>query len=156
MLPTRQPSKRFLADIASFRRRDAILRLGVSDIHDVGVFLKVPVRASDFVEVETWHGHTWFENTVENIGPCTVHPNCVIYLSNDFGEFINHYQYPNCQFVYGDDAKLRLYFLEDIQAGVELTVDYGPTYQVDGVTLVRNTSADNPTTRRNEHLRNPS
>ena len=59
-----------------------------------------------------------------------------MYLDTDFGAWFNHSSSPNARLEYDpvrDIVALRL--LVDIPAGTEITIDYGPLYQVDGVFL---------------------
>lgn len=134
MVSEKKPlSKRFLADIASFRRRDPNFRLGVSQIDRVGVFTKVSFKRNEWISLEIWHSHSCMKDTTENIGPCSdknhLNGQCWIYLSGDFGEHINHSATPNARFEYiPRNDELRLRFLADLPAETEVTIDYGPFY----------------------------
>ena len=84
------------------------LRLGFSDIHDIGLFAK------KFIPQSTNLGMTHFK-----IGE--------LLIRTPMGGFINHSDKPNCikaKLHFGPYIKWNLITLKDIKVGAELTITY--------------------------------
>ena len=113
--------------------------LAESSIDYIGVFARQRLLRNTCLELDINHADEIFRHRTENIGPCTnpAHNRCWIYLDGDFGEYFNHHAQPNARLEFDPESDvLQVRFLRDIEPGEEVTVDYGPDYDVDGVNLI--------------------
>tara|TARA_Y100000590_G_scaffold440181_1_gene565261 strand:+ start:496 stop:798 length:303 start_codon:yes stop_codon:yes gene_type:complete len=90
------------------------LTIGPSAIHGLGIIAVDDIPAGKSLGISHW------PNSAEPQG----------YARSPLGGFINHSPAPNCRKVTCDRGNLWVYTIEDIVAGVELTVTY-TLYQIE-------------------------